>query len=101
MIDKNLIPVSGLKREPFSGSHQGMRYYLKLKEDKINFMAAVYPEPWSFEKTPVQDKETQIFPLSGEGMEAAIKWLWDMYKEKKELWQEAAENSMHIVHKKQ
>lgn len=26
MIDKRLIPYGGLKKEPFSGSHNGMRY---------------------------------------------------------------------------
>lgn len=101
MIDKNLMPLEGLKREPYSGSHMGMRYYLKLQGDKKNFMTAVYPEPWSFEKTPEQDKETQLFPMSGEGMEAAIEWLWTMYRKKEDFWQEAAKNSMHIVNKKQ
>ena len=30
MIDKRLVPYSGLKKEPFSGSHNGMRYMMRL-----------------------------------------------------------------------
>ena len=48
MIDKKLIPVKGLKKEPFSGSHFGMRYYFCADDTKENFLVFVYPEPWSF-----------------------------------------------------
>lgn len=37
MIDKKLIPVKGLKKEPFSGSHFGMRYYFVLTIQKKTF----------------------------------------------------------------
>jgi len=49
MIDKKLIPVKGLKKEPFSGSHFGMRYYFCADDTKENFLVFVYPEPWSFD----------------------------------------------------
>ena len=38
MIDKKLIPVKGLKKEPFSGSHFGMRYYFCADDTKENFL---------------------------------------------------------------
>ena len=34
MIDKTLIPVGGLKKEPFSGSHNGMRYFFQCDDSK-------------------------------------------------------------------
>ena len=43
MIDKKLIPVKGLKKEPFSGSHFGMRYYFCADDTKENFLVFVYP----------------------------------------------------------
>lgn len=101
MIEKTLIPIGGLKKEPFSGCHHGMRYYLKMQENKESFMATTYPEPWSFEKTPEKDKECQTFPMSEEGMDAAIEWLHNMYTQKRAAWHEASKSSMHIVHKKQ
>ena len=52
MIDKRLVPVNGLKKEPFSGCHHGMRYYFLCDDSKESFTAFVYPEPWCFEQTP-------------------------------------------------
>lgn len=100
MIDKKLIPLGGLKREPFSGSHCGMRYYFKMNDNKETFTVTIYPEPWSFENTPDCDKEFSVFPLSDEGMDSAIEWLHAMYEQKKEHWQDTAKNSMHLVYKK-
>ena len=34
MIDKRLIPYGGLKKEPFSGSHNGMRYLFRGDDGK-------------------------------------------------------------------
>lgn len=79
MIDKKLIPVKGLKKEPFSGSHFGMRYYFCADDTKENFLVFVYPEPWSFEKTPDEQKTQNTFPITEDGMDAAISWLLEQY----------------------
>ncbi len=97
MIDKNLIPVSGLKREPFSGCHGGMRYFFCSDESKETFSVYVYPEPWSFEKTPDEEKEKASFPMNNEGMDAAVEWLFQMYESQKERWITAGKETMHIV----
>lgn len=97
MIDKKLIPVGGLKKEPFSGCHNGMRYYFRSNESKETFSVFVYPEPWSFENTPEEEKYTQSFPMSEEGMDSAIAWLFEMYENQKEKWKTAAQDCMHIV----
>ena len=59
MIDKKLIPYSGLKKEPFSGSHHGMRYFFQGDDGKSSttFTVYIYPEPWCFEETPEEEKE--------------------------------------------
>ncbi len=97
MIDKKLIPVGGLKKEPFSGGHNGMRYFFRSDESKETFSVYVYPEPWSFDKTPEEEKSVQSFPMSEEGMDAAIDWLFQMYEEQKERWKKAEQDCMHIV----
>lgn len=97
MIDKKLIPVGGLKREPFSGGHNGMRYYFEIDESKETFTVTIFPEPWSFDKTPEENKEHASFPMSDEGMDSAIDWLYEMYEKKKDYWQDSLKNSMHIV----
>ena len=78
MIDKRLVPVNGLKKEPFSGCHHGMRYYFLCDDSKESFTAFVYPEPWCFEQTPDVEKTSASFPVSEEGMDDAIGCLNNM-----------------------
>ncbi len=101
MIDKKLIPVGGLKKEPFSGSHHGMRYFFRSDESKETFSVFVYPEPWSFDQTPEEEKRSASFSMSEEGMDSAIAWLFKMYESQKETWENAEKNCMHIVNAKQ
>lgn len=99
MIDKRLIPYKGLKKEPFSGSHNGMRYLLTGDDgkDSSNFTVYVYPEPWCFEQTPQEQLETASFPLSEEGLDQAVDWLKEKYETGKERWTKAAQEMMHIT----
>ena len=97
MIDKKLIPVGGLKKEPFSGSHHGMRYYFLIDDGKETFSVYIYPEPWSFENTPREDKTSASFSADDSGMDAAITWLWEQYETRKEFWQNASKEAMHTV----
>lgn len=97
MIDKRLVPVNGLKKEPFSGCHQGMRYYFLCDDSKESFTAFVYPEPWCFEQTPDVEKTSASFPVSEEGMDDAIAWLFEQYESNKTKWHAADRDCMHIV----
>ena len=99
MIDKRLVPYSGLKKEPFSGSHHGMLYFMNGDDGKSSttFTVWVYPEPWCFEQTPDEEKESATFPLSDEGMDQAVAWLKERYETEKERWTKAAQNMMHII----
>lgn len=101
MIDKKLIPVGGLKKEPFSGSHNGMRYLFRGDDGKnsTTFTVFIYPEPWCFEQTPEDQIEQENFPLSEEGMDLAIAWLLEKFEAEKERWLNAAKEMMHKVNK--
>ena len=101
MIDKRLIPVGGLKKEPFSGSHNGMRYFFRSDESKETFSVFIYPEPWSFESTPEEEKQSASFPMTDEGLDEAIAWLFEMYESQKEKWRNAEKNCMHILVREQ
>ncbi len=63
MIDKKLIPYGGLKKEPFSGTHHGMRYFFRGDDGKSSttFTVFIYPEPWCFEDTPKKRKNKRHF----------------------------------------
>ena len=99
MIDKKLIPYGGLKKEPFSGTHHGMRYFFRGDDGKSSttFTVFIYPEPWCFEDTPEEEKEQKTFPLSDEGMDEAIAWLFERFETEKSKWLNASRDAMHIV----
>ena len=99
MIDKRLVPYGGLKKEPFSGSHNGMRYYMNGDDGKSSttFTVWVYPEPWCFEQTPDEEKESATFPLSDEGMDQAVSWLYERYEAEKERWGRSLQDMMHTI----
>ena len=99
MIDKKLIPFGGLKKEPFSGSHHGMRYFFRGDDGKSSttFTVYVYPEPWCFEDTPDEEKGSATLPLSDEGMDQAIAWLFERFEAEKPRWINASKETMHTV----
>lgn len=101
MIDKRLVPVGGLKKEPFSGSHNGMRYYFRGDDGKSSttFTVYIYPEPWCFEDTPDEEKESATFPLSDEGMDQAVAWLFERYEAEKSRWVNSSTDMMHTVNR--
>lgn len=67
------LSINFLKKENYTGSHAGIRYYLSSSDDKIK--ACIYPEPWCFEATPDEDKIWREFPFSLEGLSDAIEWI--------------------------
>ncbi len=80
MIATPGLSVNFLKKEPYTGSHAGSRYYLCSAEDKIK--VCIYPEPWCFEVTPDDNKTWNEFPFSPEGLKSAVDWI-DEYITKK------------------
>ena len=48
-----------LKKEPFSGSHHGMRFFMRAENDILHVW--VYPEPWCFEQTSDDVKTLKDF----------------------------------------
>ena len=101
MIDKRLVPYSGLKKEPFSGSHNGMRYMMRSDNgrDSTTFTVFVYPEPWCFEQTPEDQIESHTFDLSEEGLDLAITWLWERFEAERDRWTQASQEIRHTVKK--
>lgn len=79
------MPYEGLKKTGFSGSHKGMRFFVKsYEEDTIT--AFVYPEPYSFDKTSEENKESEDFPYTKEGVEKCLEWLNKKYADEEEKW---------------
>ncbi|MBR3644892.1 MAG: GNAT family acetyltransferase [Lachnospiraceae bacterium] len=80
MITKMGMPFGGLAKAGFTGSHKGMRFFVKsFEEGKIT--AYVYPEPYSFPNTPDEDKISRDFEYTHEGVDECLVWLNQMYDE--------------------
>lgn len=79
---KGMFGLALVKKEDYFGSHRGMRFRLAKEGDELQ--ATVYPEPYSWDATPQEQKESGTFPLSEEGIRQAVEWLNQMYQRKYE-----------------
>lgn len=88
MIEKNVVHVNYIKKEPQSGSYRGMRYmFMKGKnEDGDCLDVTIWPEPLCFVKTPDALKERKQFPLTVQGTDDAVDWLNEQYETQKDRW---------------
>lgn len=96
MITKMGMPFGGLKKAGFTGSHRGMRFFIKsLEEGRIT--AFIYPEPYSFDMTPDSKKESKDFEYTTNGIDECVAWLNRMYEEKKDKWESAFLNRNNVI----
>ena len=68
---KDLLPLGFLKKSPYTGSFQGIRYRIEKQEEGEEKSLLVYswPEPYAFLHTPEEEKVKKSFPFSEEGLE--------------------------------
>ncbi|MCR5716778.1 MAG: hypothetical protein K6G23_08035 [Lachnospiraceae bacterium] len=70
-----------IKKEPMSGSSNGMRYLFMAKEEqdgeekKKYMLGCVWPEPLGFHATPEEKKTYERFTLDSDGLAKAVDWL--------------------------
>lgn len=107
MIDiKDVMPISFLKKEPFTGSFQGMRYRIekaevsledtseenndtetkKPSETETVLKTFIWPQPFCFDKTPDEQKSEKNFEFTSEGLSQAVDWLNERYIKEKKRW---------------
>ena len=78
MIEK-ILPLQFLKKSPFYGSCQKMRYRLAKQDDALG--VCIYPGPFGFDATPEDKKQYFTFEFSEEGYDDAIAFLNQKYEE--------------------
>lgn len=76
---KGKFSLELIKKERFSGSFCSMRYMLMMEDGKMK--ATVYPEPYCWEATPEEQKQSALFPHTKEGIDEMIAWLNQKYRE--------------------
>lgn len=90
MIEKNLLHFNYIKKEPQTGSYQGMRYlFTKGKNDDGDCLnVTIWPEPLCFVKTPEDQKQLKQFPFSSAGCDEAVDWLNEQYEAQIDKWKQ-------------
>ena len=94
MIDRqDILSMEYLKKTEFTGSHQGMRYRLEgiSAEEGKKLRVTVWPEPFNFFTTPVEEKESAEFSFDEDGVTDAVAWMNNRLFEDKDRWEHANE----------
>lgn len=85
--------------QPYYGSHRGMRFRIARepmedvalkpadKKGEATFQIIIWPEPYSFDNTPDEDKQMAEFPFDEAGKEKMIEWLNEQYRDQYEKWE--------------
>ena len=74
----HMVTLGYIKKERYTGSGGGLRYYIQKKspaegeEGPDLIEVCIWNEPFSFEKTPDEEKHYRTFPFDGTGLEEAI-----------------------------
>lgn len=78
----DFLSLNFVKKEDYTGSHQGIRYMLRQEtvDEEKKLKVYIWPEPFGFEATPDEKKISELFPFSEEGMTQAIDWMNERYE---------------------
>lgn len=94
IVRKDILSMEYLKKTEYTGNHQGMRYRLEgimVEQDK-KLKVTVWPEPFNYFTTPIEQKQSQFFDFSEDGVIDAIAWMNDRLFEERDKWEHAALN---------
>lgn len=74
---KDIASLPFLKKSPYTGSFQGIRYRIQKEEidEQLHLKAFVWPEPFAFDKTPEEKIVSEIFDFSDDGLKSILEWL--------------------------
>ena len=78
---KDIASIPFLKKSPYTGSFQGMRYRIQKEEieEQLYLRVFVWKEPFSFDKTPDEEKISELFDFSNDGLKNILEWLEKMH----------------------
>lgn len=79
---EDFLSLNFVKKEDFTGSYRGMRFMLHQEtvEEEKKLRVYLWSEPLGFEATPDEQKISQLFAFSEEGLGEAIDWMNENYE---------------------
>ncbi|MBQ1993123.1 MAG: hypothetical protein II243_01500 [Lachnospiraceae bacterium] len=78
----DFLSLNFVKKEDFTGSHRGMRFMLhqEIIDEEKKLKVWIWSEPLGFEATPDENKISELFEFSEEGLTLAIEWMNERYE---------------------
>ncbi|MBQ3165015.1 MAG: hypothetical protein IJC02_10870 [Lachnospiraceae bacterium] len=78
----DFLSLNFVKKEDYTGSYKGLRYMLHQEtvEDEKKLRVYIWPEPFGFEATPEEKKQSELFAFTEEGMNQAVEWMNERYE---------------------
>ena len=79
---EDFLSLNFVKKEDFTGSHRGMRFMLHQEtvDEEKKLKVYIWSEPFGFEATPDEEKISELFEFSEEGLSQAIDWMNENYE---------------------
>ena len=79
---EDFLSLNFVKKEDCTGSHKGMRFMLHQEtvEEEKKLKVYIWSEPFCFDTTPDEQKESELFDFSEEGLRQAIDWMNGRYE---------------------
>ena len=73
----DLFHIPFYQKSPYTGSMNGMRFYIEKSEKDVTpvLLVWIFPGPYCFEKTDDSLKESKAFPFCEESIAKIADWL--------------------------
>lgn len=86
--NSDLFHLPYYQKAHFTGSMDGMRYYIEKSEENDTpvFQVWIFPGPFCFEKTADDVKESKTFAFAEESLPLIADWLNTQYEERAGYW---------------
>lgn len=92
------------KKAVLNASYQGMRYQIRRKtwteeEREYNcLVATIWPEPFCYEKTAEDKRESREFPYEEESLDQIYTWLCERYEQDRDYWEQSRNDTGYESH---
>lgn len=87
----DILSIPFLKKSPFTGSFQGMRYRMELveEEDTKKLLVQLWEGPYAFEAVSEDKCQREEFSFDEEGICRSVDWLNQCWSREEERWRKA------------
>lgn len=79
----DFLSLNFVKKEDYFGSYKGLRYMLHLEvleDESKKLKVVIWPEPYCYDATPDEQKVSELFDFSEDGLSVAIDWMNERYE---------------------